>query len=137
MSSRPQVHAQSSDALIDKTRGQGILTTKEAQDLRDESDPGFHHGFQAKDRHAGLGVGLQVSTATSAAGMTKWPDTDGTRIFATRDAVALPHSRAGVSLSMKDNLEAGFSLTREMRHQPRRYSNGGGNPLSSKQHNAG
>jgi hypothetical protein len=39
---------QSSDALIDKLLQKGILTTKEANELRDESDKGFNEAFKAK-----------------------------------------------------------------------------------------
>src|SRR5882724_9996789 len=41
-------HAQSSDALIDKLVDKGILTTKEAQDLREEADKNFNTAIQAK-----------------------------------------------------------------------------------------
>ena len=34
-------HAQSADAIIDKLVDKGILTVKEAQDLRDEADKNF------------------------------------------------------------------------------------------------
>lgn len=40
--------AQSSDALIDKLVQKGILTEKEAKDLREEADQGFKQAFQAK-----------------------------------------------------------------------------------------
>ena len=43
-----QSHAQSSDALIDKLVDKGILTTKEAQELRDESDQDFTTAYQTK-----------------------------------------------------------------------------------------
>lgn len=39
---------QSSDALIDKLVVKGILTEKEAKDLREESDKGFTQAYQAK-----------------------------------------------------------------------------------------
>lgn len=40
--------AQSADALIDKLVEKGILTVKEANQLREESDQGFTKGFQVK-----------------------------------------------------------------------------------------
>src|SRR5450432_1580110 len=43
-----QSHAQSSDALIDKLVDKGILTSKEAQELRDESDQDFTTAYQTK-----------------------------------------------------------------------------------------
>jgi hypothetical protein len=41
-------HAQSADALIDKLVDKGILTVKEAKDLREEADKGFTSAYQAK-----------------------------------------------------------------------------------------
>src|SRR5579863_9460432 len=41
-------HAQSADALIDKLVDKGILSEKEAQDLRDEADKNFTTAFQSK-----------------------------------------------------------------------------------------
>jgi ABC-type phosphate/phosphonate transport system substrate-binding protein len=40
--------AQSADALIDKLVDKGILTTKEAQELRDEADKNFATAFASK-----------------------------------------------------------------------------------------
>ncbi|MSU20655.1 MAG: hypothetical protein EXS30_04590 [Pedosphaera sp.] len=42
------VRAQSSDALIDKLVDKGILSVKEANELRDESDKGFTSAYQVK-----------------------------------------------------------------------------------------
>jgi hypothetical protein len=41
-------HAQSADALIDKLVDKGILTVKEAKDLREEADKGFTQAYQVK-----------------------------------------------------------------------------------------
>ena len=41
-------HGQSADALIDKLVQKGILTSKEANELREESDKGFNDAFKAK-----------------------------------------------------------------------------------------
>jgi hypothetical protein len=41
-----RLQAQSSDALIDKLVEKGIITSKEAEDLRDEADKGYHSAFQ-------------------------------------------------------------------------------------------
>src|SRR5262245_34988765 len=43
-----QAHAQSADALLDKLVDKGILTTKEANDLRQEADAGFRKAYQVK-----------------------------------------------------------------------------------------
>lgn len=44
----PNASAQSADALIDKLVDKGILTVKEAKDLREETDKGFTSAYQAK-----------------------------------------------------------------------------------------
>jgi hypothetical protein len=41
-------HAQSADALIDKLVDKGILTVKEAKELREEADKGFTSAYQSK-----------------------------------------------------------------------------------------
>src|SRR5437016_6012467 len=41
-------HGQSADALIDKLVQKGVLTSKEANELREESDKGFNDAFKAK-----------------------------------------------------------------------------------------
>jgi hypothetical protein len=48
MSGGAAAHGQSADALIDKLVQKGILTTKEANELREESDKGFNDAFKAK-----------------------------------------------------------------------------------------
>ncbi|HEY4951866.1 MAG TPA: hypothetical protein VII71_00595, partial [Verrucomicrobiae bacterium] len=48
MALTPKTQAQSADALIDKLVDKGILTVKEAQDLRDEADKNFNTAFQTK-----------------------------------------------------------------------------------------
>ena len=40
--------AQSADALIDKLVDKGVLTVKEANDLREESDKGFTTAYSVK-----------------------------------------------------------------------------------------
>jgi hypothetical protein len=130
MSLAPQVHAQSSDALIDKLVDKGILTTKEAQDLRDESDQDFTTAFQAKTGMPDWVSGYKFY-GDFRGRYDEVASTDGNKNFATRDRFRY-RIRAGVIVSMKDNLEAGFSLTSgDAAPTTGGYSNGGGNPLSS------
>src|SRR5689334_18624595 len=42
------IYGQSADSLIDKLVDKGILTAKEAKDLREEADKGFTQAYQAK-----------------------------------------------------------------------------------------
>src|SRR3954452_16803029 len=44
----PTIHAQSSDALIDKLVDKGILSVKEANDLRAEADKDFTKAYSVK-----------------------------------------------------------------------------------------
>src|SRR6185503_16553358 len=43
-----QAQAQSADALLDKLVDKGILTTKEANELRQEANAGFRKAYQVK-----------------------------------------------------------------------------------------
>src|SRR5438105_1223815 len=61
MSGGAVAHGQSSDALIDKLVQKGILTTKEANDLREESDKGFNDAFKAKTGISDWVTGLKFS----------------------------------------------------------------------------
>jgi hypothetical protein len=130
MSLAPQSHAQSSDALIDKLVDKGILTTKEAQELRDESDQDFTTAFQAK-----TGMPDWVTSYKFFGDVRGRYDEeaslDGNRFFVPRDRFRY-RLRAGVIVSMKDNLEAGFSLTSDdQAPSTGGYSGGGGNPLGA------
>ncbi len=53
----PFVRAQSADALIDKPVSKGVLTVKEANDLREESDKNFTTALQTKN---GMGDWVQA-----------------------------------------------------------------------------
>ena len=131
MALAPQSHAQSSDALIDKLVDKGILTTKEAQDLRNESDQDFTTAFQAKTGMPDWVSGYRFY-GDFRGRYDEVASTDGNKSFATRDRFRY-RIRAGVIVSMKDNLEAGFSLTSgdSAPTSPNNYGGGGGNPLSS------
>src|SRR6188768_319073 len=45
---QPTVQAQSADALIDKLVDKGILSVKEANDLREQSDKNFNQAYAVK-----------------------------------------------------------------------------------------
>jgi hypothetical protein len=99
-------HAQSSDALIDKLVDKGILSEKEAQDLRDESDKDFTTAFQSKVGMPDWVTGYKLSG-----------DFRGRfEQYASPNKNAGDHVRfryrlrAGLTVSMFDNLEAGFRL---------------------------
>jgi len=130
MALAPQSHAQSSDALIDKLVDKGILSTKEAQDLRDESDQDFTTAFQAKTGMPDWVTGYKFF-GDFRGRYDEVASTDGNTHFADRDRFRY-RLRAGVIVSMKDNLEVGFSLTSgDAAPTTGGYNNGGGNPLSN------
>jgi hypothetical protein len=109
MSLASQSHAQSSDALLDKLVDKGILTTKEAQELRDESDKGFTTAFQAKTGMPDWVTAYKFS-GDFRGRYDEVASTDGNSNFNQRNRFRY-RLRAGVVVSMLDSMEAGFSLT--------------------------
>jgi hypothetical protein len=107
--------AQSADALIDKLVDKGILTVREANDLREEADKGFSQAYSVKSgmpdwvtafklngdvrlRYDGIYSGV---TYTNSAGSQQATDRSRARY----------RLRFGATVTMFDNLEAGFRLT--------------------------
>ena len=121
-----QSHAQSSDALLDKLVDKGILTTKEAQDLRDESDKGFTTAFQAKTGMPDWVTGYKFS-GDFRGRYDEVASTDGNNNFVQRNRLRY-RLRVGVTVSMLDSMEVGFSLTSGDSAPGTGY---GGNPLSN------
>jgi hypothetical protein len=121
----PQVHAQSSDALIDKLVDKGVLTVDEAKDLRTEADKDFNTAMQAKTGMPDYVTGYKISG-----------DVRGRYENFSYDA-ASPISRdrfryrirAGITVYMKDDVEAGFRITSD----EAKGSYGGGDPISGNQ----
>jgi hypothetical protein len=101
-----QSHAQSSDALIDKLVDKGILTTKEAQELREESDQDFTTAFQAKTGMPDWVTAYKFS-GDFRGRFEQYTSENPTFVERTRLRYRL---RVGVVISMKDNLETGFQL---------------------------
>ena len=122
-----QSHAQSADALIDKLVDKGILTTKEAQDLRDESDKGFTTAYQAKTGMPDWVTSYKFS-GDFRGRYDEMATTDGNQNFVPRDRFRY-RLRAGLVVSMQDNLEAGFSLTTADPASANNFNNAG-NPNS-------
>jgi hypothetical protein len=106
-------HAQSSDALIDKLVDKGILTVKEANELREEADKGFSQAYQVKSGMPDWVTALRfngdfrgrydsIYAPANAPGVaTRFTDRSRWRYRA----------RFGVTAVMKDQFEAGFRLT--------------------------
>lgn len=119
----PQVQAQSSDALIDKLVDKGILTVDEAKDLRVEADKDFKAALQAKSGMPDWVTSYKISGdfrgrfEDIAIKDTPVPDRERFRY----------RLRAGLTVNMLDDLEAGFRLTSD---EPARNNSTGGDPIS-------
>src|SRR5471030_2540228 len=104
MALTPKIHAQSADALIDKLVDKGILTVKEAQDLRDEADKNFTTAFQAKTGMPDWVSGYKFS-GDMRGRFEQFSGENNALIDRTRLRYRL---RFGLTASLLDNLEVGF-----------------------------
>jgi Putative porin len=107
--------AQSADALIDKLVDKGILTVKEANELREEVDKNFTQATSAKNGMPewvtaikfGGDVRARFENFSSDATIIGGGTTNG---FQTRNRMRY-RLRFGATVTMFDSLEAGFRLT--------------------------
>lgn len=97
-------HAQSADALIDKLVQKGILTSKEANELREESDKGFNQAFQAKTGIADWVTGLKFSG--DFRGRFEQNNAESTEYW-DRNRYRM-RLRAGVVASLGEQFDVGF-----------------------------
>ncbi len=120
-------HAQSADALIDKLVDKGILTVKEAKDLREEADKDFARAHQVK-----TGIPDWVSTLKLGGDLRGRydvlynPDHAGGGVITDRHRFRY-RLRFGVVAALKDNFEVGFRLTSG---EPKGSASQGGDPIS-------
>ncbi len=99
--------AQSADALIDKLVEKGILTVKEANELREETDKGFTQAYQVKTGLPDWVTSMKLNgdfRGRFEGFYAESPD------FVTRQRLRY-RLRAGFTAVMKDNLEVGFRLS--------------------------
>ncbi|MFM2082850.1 MAG: hypothetical protein RL380_1541 [Verrucomicrobiota bacterium] len=100
-------HAQSADALIDKLIEKGILTTKEAQDLRDEADKNFATAFATKSGMSDWVQALKFNGDVRGRFEGMYANNP---LFINRDRLRY-RVRFGVVAQFNDDFEAGFKLT--------------------------
>ncbi len=130
-----QSHAQSSvDALLNKLEQKGVLTVDEAKELRSENETNSVADFN-KELSSKFTMPDWVTNYKLYGDFRGRYDevasTDGNKTFADRDRFRY-RLRAGIIVTIKDNLEAGFSLTSgDAAPTTGGYGGGGGNPLSS------
>ncbi len=113
--------AQSADALIDKLVQKGILTVKEAQELRDESDKGFSQAFAVKTGMPEWVNSLDFNGDFRGRFENFSSDNEN---FTDRNRWRY-RMRFGVTAHLKDDFEVGLRLT-----SGEQVGNFGGDPIS-------
>jgi hypothetical protein len=103
----PQVHAQSSDALIDKLVDKGILTVDEAKNLREEADKDYKTAFQAKTGMPDWVTSYKISG--DFRGRYDQINTSDNAHYVDRTRFRF-RLRFGIVANIVDNMEVGFRL---------------------------
>lgn len=99
--------AQSVDALLDKLVEKGVLTVKEANELREEADKGFTQAHQIKTGLPDWVTSLKFAGDLRGRFEGFYSENEA---FNTRQRLRY-RLRAGFTAVMKDNFEVGFRLT--------------------------
>jgi len=102
----PALHAQSSDALLDKLVEKGILTVKEANDLREEADKDFTKAYAVKSGMPEWVTALKINGDFRGRFEGFYGDNDD---FVDRNRWRY-RLRLGVTANLMDNLEVGARL---------------------------
>jgi hypothetical protein len=103
--------AQSADALIDKLVDKGILSVKEANELREESEKNFNQAYQIKTGMPDWVTSLKFSGDVRVRYEGFYSDAAWTTNgFVDRNRFRY-RLRFGAAVTMLDNFEAGFRLT--------------------------
>ena len=113
--------AQSSDAIIDKLVEKGILTTKEANELREEADKNFTTSYQVKSGMPDWVTALRFNGDFRGRFDGIYSDNAA---FVDRNRFRY-RLRFGATAVIKDNFEVGLRLTSAERNE-----NFGGDPIS-------
>lgn len=122
----PSAHAQSADALLDKLVDKGVLTVKEANELREQADHDFLKAYQARTGMPDWVTQLKLYGDLRA----RW---DLVKTDNEHPGAAEPNKdrsrfryrlRVGTTVQMKEGFELGFRLTSA---EPNTF---GGDPIS-------
>lgn len=113
------VQSQSADALLDKLVDKGILTPKEANELRDESDAGFRKAYQVKSGMPDWVTAFKVNGDFRARyeNFNSENDSDRRNDGTLNNNAFIDRSRfryrlrLGMVASIKDNFEVGLRLS--------------------------
>lgn len=115
----PMVQGQSSDALLDKLVDKGVLTVKEANDLREESDKGFNQAYQVKSGMPDWVTSLKINgdfrgryenISPNSGGVATAGGTTFDNYLADRNRFRY-RMRLGVTALLQDQFEVGIRLT--------------------------
>jgi len=118
--------AQSVDSLLDKLVDKGVLTVKEAKDLREEGDKDFSKAYAAKSGMADWVSALKFSG--DFRGRYEWISPNSVAVPSNIDRQRFRYRlRFGVVASLMDDFEAGFRLTSG---QAATGNTSGGDPIS-------
>jgi hypothetical protein len=99
-------HGQSTDALLDKLVDKGILTVKEANDLREQTDKNFITAYSAKSGMPEWVTAVKFNGDIRGRYESLFNDNAG---YVDRNRFRY-RLRAGFTMSMFDDIEAGFRL---------------------------
>src|ERR1051325_6582102 len=102
----PNLKAQSADALIDKLVEKGILTVKEANELREESEKNFNQAYSVKSGMPDWVTALKFNGDFRGRFEQNWADND---LYHTRNRFRY-RLRFGVTASMIDDFDVGFRI---------------------------
>ncbi|MCZ7637733.1 MAG: putative porin [Verrucomicrobia bacterium] len=102
----PGAHAQSTDALLDKLVEKGILTVKEANELREESDNDFNKAYAAKSGMPDWVTALKINGDFRGRFEGFYADNPD---FVDRNRWRY-RLRLGVTANLKENFEIGVRL---------------------------
>ena len=109
----PMAHAQSADALLDKLVDKGVLSVKEANELREQADNDFSKAYQTRTGMPDWVTQLRLyGDVRGRYEIFRTPnDSEGTGANnKPRDRFRY-RLRTGATATMLDNFEAGFRLT--------------------------
>jgi hypothetical protein len=118
----PSAHAQSADALIDKLVDKGVLTLKEARELRDEADKNFTTAYSVKSGMPEWVTSLRLNGDLRGRFEGFYADNPA---FVDRNRFRY-RLRAGFTAVLKDQFEIGFRLT----SSENASGTAGGDPIS-------
>lgn len=109
----PAAHAQSADALLDKLVEKGVLSVREANDLREQVDEGFLKAYQAKSGMPDWVTQLKIyGDVRGRVELFRFDNDLPGASTPNKDRTRYRYRlRTGATIQMKEGFEAGFRFT--------------------------